>query len=707
MDRRQFLSGASAGLPLLGRAADSAPSSNEEGPRRWSDPRLLSLPSRPWRKVHLDFHNTEHVAKIGARFNADEFGDRLSAAHVNAIVVFAKDMHGYFYYPSRHGPVHPGLDFDLLGAQVKACRDRAIAVSAYYCCTWDHHLARTRPEWLVVNRDGGYNLPKPGQTPGWTALCLSHKPFVEMMLEHAREFVSQYELDGAWFDMPWPINGECFCPECLRYFAGRNQDAEDAGAQRSHKHALYKSFLSQVHDAVTSARPGCQVDFNEQGGYGMGERVAYMDNVDIEALPTAFWGYYYFPVNTRYARGFGLTVYGMTGRFKASWADFGGLKLPAQLQTELASIVANAARCDIGDQMPPSGRLDPAVYHVIGAAYGYIRQIEPYLEQAAPVSEAAIITAGLPFDKPSTDANSGLLKLLVESRIQFDIVEPGAEWERYGLVVLPDDHPVEESLAVRLRAFLAQGGAVIAIHRSGLLAGGDRTWLEPYGLQYAGPSPYKPAFMVPKEEFTEDIPPYEYALYQGASRWRAESPAEAMAMLGEPAFQRTAEHYTSHAQTPFERETEYAAVARSGKLAYFSFPLGASYFNEGYWVYRNAFQHALKAIHPVQLVQTSAPLSAEVTLTRQAAAEGRRDRYLVHVVNFSPVRSTPKHPVFYEDPIPLMDVIVRLNLPLNNVRARAVLGGYDLKPRLSSGGGIEVALPRVAIHEIVAFEQTG
>ena len=190
---------------------------------------------------------------------------------------------------------------------------------------------------------------------------------------------------------------------------------------------------------MEATRPGCQVDFNGQGVYGLGERVPFMDNIDIEALPTAEWGYYDFPTVVRYTRNFGLTTYGMTGRFKASWADFGGLKLPAQLDVELASIVANGARCDIGDQMPPSGRLDPAVYHVIGKSYGRIKAIEPYLERAAPVTEAALIVGGLPLDAPGTDGNYGLVKLLIESRVQFDVVEPDAAWERYGLVILPEE----------------------------------------------------------------------------------------------------------------------------------------------------------------------------------------------------------------------------------------------------------------------------
>ncbi len=170
LTRRALFS--AAGAPLLAPAAES--------PRRgvWIDPASPALPKRPWRKVHLDFHNSEHVTRIGDKFNADEFGDTLMNANVDSIVVFAKDMHGYFYYPSKFGPVHPGLAFDLLGAQVAACRQRKIAVYAYYCTTWDNHLAEQRPEWLVYKRDRTTYLPKFNETPGWTALCIAQEGFV-------------------------------------------------------------------------------------------------------------------------------------------------------------------------------------------------------------------------------------------------------------------------------------------------------------------------------------------------------------------------------------------------------------------------------------------------------------------------------------------------------------------------------------------------
>ncbi|HMP39207.1 MAG TPA: alpha-L-fucosidase, partial [Roseiflexaceae bacterium] len=497
----------------------------------WIDPRLLNLPPRPWRKIHLDFHNSQHIPAIGAAFDADEFGDRLVAAHVDSIVVFAKDMHGYFYYPSEYGPVHGGLTFDLLGAQVAACRARGINVYAYYCVTWDNYLAEHHPEWLVWKRDRTTYLPKFDAPPGWTALCLSHPEFVQLVLDHSRELVEHYALDGIWYDMPLPIGGECFCSRCLATLRERGLDPFDTAVQRRHKQELLVNFLRRSHQQAHTIRPGCQVDQNNQTRLGLGERAPYLDNIDIEALPTAFWGYLYFPTNVRYARTFGRSVCGMTGRFHRSWADFGGLKHPMQLRSEMAGIIAQGAQCDIGDQLPPDGRLDPAVYETIRPVYEEVRRLEPFLNQAAPVTEAAIVIGGLPLDDLSAVQDSshqttrggssvyGLTKLLMECHLQFDIIEPAVDFERYRLLILADELQVDAALAARLQQYLAGGGAIVGAHQALRLAGSDQLWLE--GVSYAGESPYAPAYLRPDAVFGTGIPAYDFALYDGSAQWLA------------------------------------------------------------------------------------------------------------------------------------------------------------------------------------------
>ena len=493
----------------------------------------------------------------------------------------------------------------------------------------------------------------------------------------------------------------------MRQLREKGVDPFDGGAQYTHKVALNYSFLKRIREVVKEARPSCLMCPQNQGSYGLAKRAQLIDYTDHEALFTdaVHYGYHYFPTMIRYARGFGIPIYGLTVCYKDFWADFGGLKLPAQLHTEVATYVAQGARCDIGDQVHPNGQLDPAVYHVIGQAYRHIERLEPYLEQAVPVTEAALLASGGDLETPCNEMNFGWVKLLTESRIMFDIVERDTKWEeRYALLILPENLWVDQAMVGRLRSFISAGGAVVATHRSGLAAGTEKSWLEPYGLHYEGMSPFTPAYMVPRVNFTG--PSYAYALYEGASQWRVESPAITLAVLGEPLFQRSPEHYNSHSQTPFDHTTSYAALARSGRVALVAFPVGQGYYNQGFWIYRRAFQKALSEVLPVPLVQSDAHISTELSLTHQAAKPnaGRKERYLMHIINYSPVRRTPKHTDFYEDPVPLANVMIRINLPLRVSTATALYAGQALAVRRAAGGGVEVLVPRVDIHEVVCFE---
>lgn len=52
----------------------------ETQPKLWIDPRLVNLPPRSWRKIQLGFHHSQYIARIGEKFNADEFVDTLIKA---------------------------------------------------------------------------------------------------------------------------------------------------------------------------------------------------------------------------------------------------------------------------------------------------------------------------------------------------------------------------------------------------------------------------------------------------------------------------------------------------------------------------------------------------------------------------------------------------------------------------------------------------
>jgi len=155
-----------------------------------------------FRQVHLDFHTSEHIAGIGAQFDAEEFVATLEAARVDSITCFARGHHGWVYYDTEAFPErrHPHLERDLLREQIAACHARGIRVPIYVTVQWDHYTARQHPEWLVMD-DRGCPVGTPIDEPGfYRKLCLN-SPYVDFLKSHVAEILETMPVDGFFFDI--------------------------------------------------------------------------------------------------------------------------------------------------------------------------------------------------------------------------------------------------------------------------------------------------------------------------------------------------------------------------------------------------------------------------------------------------------------------------------------------------------------------------
>jgi len=170
LTRRSFVKsvGLSAGwasMPPVAEALSARPEPDVPLPQ--SPPKEGEL---RFRQVHLDFHTSPLIADVGADFDADEFVQVLKDAHVNSINIFAKCHHGMAYYPSKVGPMHPGLKFDLLGKMIEACHKADILTPVYITIMWDQYAAEQHADWRVLDEEGRADGARPLQA-GWKRVC--------------------------------------------------------------------------------------------------------------------------------------------------------------------------------------------------------------------------------------------------------------------------------------------------------------------------------------------------------------------------------------------------------------------------------------------------------------------------------------------------------------------------------------------------------
>ncbi|MBQ4267869.1 MAG: beta-galactosidase, partial [Clostridia bacterium] len=98
------------------------------------------------RQVHLDFH-TNGTLPVGKSFSKEQFQQALKVGHVDSITVFSKCHHGWSYHPTEVNEMHPELNFDLLGAQLEACREIGVKAPVYISAGYDEKDYIKHPEW--------------------------------------------------------------------------------------------------------------------------------------------------------------------------------------------------------------------------------------------------------------------------------------------------------------------------------------------------------------------------------------------------------------------------------------------------------------------------------------------------------------------------------------------------------------------------------
>lgn len=691
--RRQFLKVTAAGAAGLAVADTGA-----WGRLAWAAPPAERVELR-YRQVHLDFHTSEHVTGVGAEFDPKQFVNTLVAARVDSVTCFARCHHGYIYYDTKVNPErrHPHLQRNLLKEQIEACHARDIRVPIYTTVQWDHYTAHHHPEWRVVTPQGALEGTPPFEAGFRRQLCLN-SPFAAFMKAHVKDIVDSVPTDGLFLDIIKVQ--DCSCRYCLDEMAVLQIDASNDALRQKFGLEVTQRFVSDMTAYIRPLKRVATIFYN--AGHidpNLRPVIDAFTHVEIESLPSGAWGYLHFPLTVRYARNLGPDYLGMTGKFHTSWGDFHSYKNRAALEFECFHMLAHTAKCSIGDQLHPSGKMDAATYELIGAVYAQVEKKEPWCRGAKPVVDIGVFTPEEFVVGRNNPTAMGAVRLLQEGRHQFDIVDSKSDLARYRVLVLPDEILVGPELLAKLRAHLAGGGSLLASYRSGLDLAKDAFALDALGVRRKGAAPFSPDFLVPGKEIGQGLPATEHVMYLEGLEVEAASGTEVLAGVAESYFNRTWEHFLSHRHAPSTGKRGYPGIVKNGRSIYFAHPVFTQYNrNAPLWVKRLVL-NAVDMILPEPLLQIEAPSTALATLNEQPAEKRR----VLHLLHYVPERRGLDFDVI-EDVIPIRDVACSIRA--DGARVSRVVSAPEGKalPFSVKAGRVEFVVPEVRGHQMVAIE---
>ncbi len=655
--------------------------------------------SFPHRFVHLDFHTSPEIAAIGSRFDKKKFQAALKAGHVESITVFAKCHHGYCFYPTKVGTMHPHLDFDLVAAETEAAHEIGVLAPVYITAGWCAHDAATHPEWVMKRRDGtpiatpNFKTEDPDAPFGycaWQLLCLNDGAYARHIYAITEEICTHYaRLDGLFYDIC--TNGKaCFCDECRAGMKQMGLDAESDADAHEYFVLKHRAFMQKCTDILKKHHPDATIFFNGTVGLYSPEYHEFDSQYEMENLPTAWGGYNSLALRARVFSHMGKPVVGMTGKFHRDWGEFGGFKSKEALRYEVAAMAMYGAAASVGDHLHPDGEMEEATYEQIGYAYEYAERIAPYSFSGKPC-----VSLGLYPSKQRSDyeANEGVSAMLQESQLDFDVVHDD-NFSDFDTVIIPDGVVLDDEALTALKDYLAAGGKLFFMADALVVDGKFQLEL---GIEYLGAPAYDCDYITPTVKDI-DVPDAPLLCNHPSHRVRAEG-ATVLAETLDPYFSRTYRHYHGHKNTPHDKSSERRpAVLKQGNVVYTAHSLARQYYEYGSLYHRRYFIRALGEIMgKTPLTVHGMGSQGRCTLIHQEA----ENRYALHLIYASPIKRGNTEVV--EDFPTLYGVRAEVKTEKRTSRVTLPLSGETV-PFEKTEDGIAFTVPPFSMHTVILIE---
>ncbi|MBU6166065.1 MAG: beta-galactosidase trimerization domain-containing protein [Alphaproteobacteria bacterium] len=658
----------------------------------------------PWRQVHLDFHTPAAAGTIAAGFDADAFAQTIVDADVQSVVLFGKCHHGWSYYDSKVGQRHPGLDFDLLDAQVAALKRRSVETVLYLSVGWDERNAHAHLDWRQVGADGQFFCLLGNHIEAsWKYMCLG-TPYLDHVVAQVSELLDRYpDADGLWLDI---IKQEpCACVHCQEAMTAAGLDWMDPAHRLRQRQTVLDRYFTAIDAAVGDRAISL---FHNTSMVPRGDRrfFSYQSHVEIEALPTGGWGYDHLPISARYGETLGLDRIGVTARFHLIWGELGSYKHPDALRYETGAMLANGTKLCIGDQLDANGVLDASAWKLMGTIFAEAKAKQPWCEGSIGMADIGILSSvgvrqpgAISREARHCPEDEGAARILAEGHFLFDVIDTEADFGRYRLLVLPDKVRLGPELAARLQAYADRGGCILLTGESGLAPSGVQPMLDT-GADCLGPAVSDPRYVLLREDLRPDwATDRPFVIMAPSLAITARADGQSLGDSFDALFNRRPQHFYGHVHAPPQAAPSgLAAGVRKGGICWLPFPLFTLYRAMGHATIRHFVTATIRDMLGQPLIAASGlPPTATLNLRAQPA-EGRHVLHLLHGER----RLKGSYVLGQIEVVDALPSIgpVDLAVAMPVARARLVPQGDELA--VSQADGIaHVHVPRFAGHQMI------
>jgi hypothetical protein len=660
---------------------------------------------QPKRALFFDFHTMPANPDVGKNFDMEAITDWFKECGADFVVFPARCNLGMAYYPTKLGIPHPAMQRDLFGDLVRACHAKNIAISAYINVGLSHEESYRRRDWTVLLADGrmyGENF-----NDSFCRQMCYNTGYAEHVTGMVKEVVEWYKVDGLFFDCF--RTKACIGRECMEKMKAEGVDWNDPVQLSDFNHRKILTMGRRLSEAARAINPELLIYFN---GIDYEDQADFGNYLELECLPQGSWGYELLPTIGRYMRTLGKPALNMTGRFQKSWGDFGGVRTPASVEYDCILGIANGLPPSIGDHFHPRGDLNRAVMKLDRTVYQKLQPLQPWIDGATPVVEIANVmlygypgyhkgTAGIhqSFKLPKLQVIKSATRMLSELKMQFDNVTLAAQWDKYKILVLPEDVVITPEISARLKKHLRNGGALIVSYQSGLNPEQTGFALEELGVEYLGEDPFNPAYIEFAPAFAAGMPEMPVTLYERGLAVAARPGAEVMATITAPYYNNAWDGSHGFRYTPPDKPTGRPAIVVKDRVAYISHPIFYTYYTSGALPMRQIVANLLQRFLPEPLVRApNAPSYSRVTVTSQP---GRR---MVYVMAYLPeARGAGVNMI--EEPLEMNDFEVRLRLDGRTPKKVYLAPSRTPLPFTLEGNYARVTIPRVTGWAVAVFEE--